>query len=114
MPIMRSSSPSRDQADENSCSTSSSSMAEKGYFVVYISDWRRLMLPLAYLNSGMFRELLRLAEEELGLPSNGPLTLPFDAVFLEYVISLNRRNVAHDDVLEKALITSIATGRCLS
>ena len=101
-----------DQADDNGCRTSST-RAEKGHFVVYTADSIRFVLPLTYLNSVMFREPLRLAEEEFGLPSNGPLTLPFDAAFFEYVISLIHRNVA-DNILEKALITSIATGRCLS
>ncbi|PON36384.1 Small auxin-up RNA [Parasponia andersonii] len=82
-----SSSSSPYQVDMNSCSTSSST-AEKGHFVVYTSDSRRFVLPLAHLNSGIFTELLRLAEEEL--PSNGPLTLPFDLAFLEYVNSMIR------------------------
>ncbi|PON61515.1 Small auxin-up RNA [Trema orientale] len=46
LPI-RSSTSSPDQADVNSCSTSSST-AEKGHFVVYTSDWRRFVLPLAH------------------------------------------------------------------
>ncbi|EXB95376.1 hypothetical protein L484_014349 [Morus notabilis] len=92
----------------------STSTAEKGCFVVYTTDSRRFALPLAYLKSGIFREILKLAEEEFGLPSNGPLTLPFDAVFMEYLLSLIRRNVAND-ILEKALLTtSTSNGRCFS
>ena len=41
--------------DADSCSTSS--VADKGHFVVYSSDRRRFEIPLAYLNSEIFREL---------------------------------------------------------
>ncbi|CBI37772.3 unnamed protein product, partial [Vitis vinifera] len=58
------------------------------------------------------RELFKMSEEEFGLPSNGPITLPCDAVFIEYIISLVQQSIAKD--LEKALLTAIATGRCLS
>ncbi|KAL5562429.1 hypothetical protein UlMin_032176 [Ulmus minor] len=90
----------------------SSSTTEKGHFVVYTTDSRRFVLPLGYLNSGIIKEMLELAEEEFGLPANGPLTVPLDSSFLEYIISLIRRNVADD--LQKVLITSFASGRCLS
>ncbi|KAL5555487.1 hypothetical protein UlMin_037723 [Ulmus minor] len=62
----------------------SSSTTEKDHFV-----------------AGIIKEMLELAEEEFGLPANGPL-----------IISLIRRNVADD--LHKLLITSFASGRCLS
>ena len=90
-----------------------SSKAEKGHFVVYTADSRRFVLPLAYLDNAIFREILKLAEEEFGLPRNMPLTLPFDSVFMDYLIWLMRRNVS-SDVLEKALVlTSKPAGRCL-
>ncbi|GFY89776.1 hypothetical protein Acr_06g0017160 [Actinidia rufa] len=74
----------------------------------------RFVIPLAYLNNRIFRELLKMAEEEYGLPSHGrPITLPCDAVFMEYTVSLIRRRHAAKD-LEKALLLSITTGRCLS
>ncbi|GMN38256.1 hypothetical protein TIFTF001_007496 [Ficus carica] len=92
----------------------SMSTAEKGHFVVYTIDSRRFVLPLGYLKSGIFRELLKLAEEEFGLPRNGPLTLPFDVAFMEYLLALFRGNVAYD-ILEKALLTSISSNdRCFS
>ncbi|XVF45619.1 hypothetical protein PTKIN_Ptkin02bG0221200 [Pterospermum kingtungense] len=94
----------------NSCSTSS--MVEKGHFVVYSGDQKRFVLPLEYLNNEIVRELFSLAEEEFGLPSNGPLTLPCDAAFMEYVITLIKRRPTKD--VEKALLTSIASGRCSS
>lgn len=94
-----------------------SSKAEKGHFVVYTSDSRRFVLPLAYLDNAIFRELLKLAEEEFGLPRNAPITLPFNSVFVDYLVWLIQRNVSVD-VLEKALMLTSAeptsNGRCLS
>ncbi|XWS67669.1 hypothetical protein CRYUN_Cryun04dG0025800 [Craigia yunnanensis] len=94
----------------NSCSTSST--VDKGHFVVYSADQRRFVLPLEYLKNEIIRELFALAEEEFGLPSNGPLMLPCDAAFMEYVISLIKRHATKD--MKKALLTSIASGRCSS
>ncbi|RVW50953.1 Auxin-responsive protein SAUR66 [Vitis vinifera] len=51
-------------------------LADKGHFVVYSMDKRRFMVPLAYLSSSIFIELLRMSEEEFGLPGDGPITLP--------------------------------------
>ncbi|KAJ9129678.1 hypothetical protein P3X46_035312 [Hevea brasiliensis] len=53
-----------------------------------------------------------MAEEEFRLPSKGPLALPCDAEFLEYVISLMKQQVTGD--IEKALIMSIASCCSLS
>nr|DAD46608.1 TPA_asm: hypothetical protein HUJ06_016545 [Nelumbo nucifera] len=60
----------------------------KGHFVVYTADNGRFVIPLAYLSNPIFIELLRISEEEFGLPSDGPITLPCDAVFVEYIISI--------------------------
>ncbi|KAK6240677.1 hypothetical protein SCA6_006066 [Theobroma cacao] len=68
------------EVDTNDCSTSS--FVEKGHFVVYSADQKRFMLPLEYLKKEIVRQLFKLAEEEFGVPSNGPLILPCDAVFL--------------------------------
>ncbi|CAJ1933927.1 unnamed protein product [Sphenostylis stenocarpa] len=84
-----------------------SSTANKGHFVVYTVDHKRFVVPLKYLSTNVFRELLNWSEEEFGLPSNGPITLPCDRAFLEYVISLIREHVPED--VEKALITSMVT-----
>ncbi|KAK7312191.1 hypothetical protein VNO77_35875 [Canavalia gladiata] len=84
--------------------------AEKGHFVVYSVDKRRFVLPLLYLKNNMLRELFKLAEEEYGLSSNVPLTLPCEGTIIEYVIMLIHRNVAKD--LEEAVLMSIATRRC--
>lgn len=82
-----------------------SSTANKGHFVVYSVDHKRFEVPLKYLSTNVFRELLNWSEEEFGLPSNGPITLPCDSVFLDYVISLIRERVPEE--VEKALITSM-------
>lgn len=84
-----------------------SSPPNKGHFVVYSSDHKRFVVPLKYLSNSVFRELLKWAEEEFGPASGGPLVLPFDGVFLEYVISLLQQSVPED--LQKALIASMAT-----
>ncbi|KAK6240681.1 Small auxin-up RNA - like 10 [Theobroma cacao] len=94
----------------HSCSTSST--VEKGHFVVYSDDQKRFLLPLEYLENEIVRELFALAEEEFGLPSSGPLTVPCDAAFMEYVITLIRGRPSKD--VEKALLTSIASSRCSS
>ncbi|CBI37774.3 unnamed protein product, partial [Vitis vinifera] len=85
-------------------------VANKGHFVVYTADQRRFMIPLVFLSNNIFRELFRMSEEEFGLPSNGPITLPYDSVFMEYIIPLIQRGMAKD--IEKALLISIATSRC--
>ncbi|GFY89778.1 SAUR-like auxin-responsive protein family [Actinidia rufa] len=89
---------------------SSSSVAGKGHFVVYTVDQRRYVFPIVYLNNDIFRELLKLSEEEFGLPSDEPITLPFDAVFMDYVVSLVQRRTAKE--IQKALLMSIENSRC--
>ncbi|KAK2976265.1 hypothetical protein RJ640_026894 [Escallonia rubra] len=97
-------------SDAASCSTSSS--VQKGHFVVYSADMRRFVVPLDYLKNAVFRELLKLAEEEYGLQMGGPITVPCDAAFMEYAVSFIRRHPAKD--LDKALLMSITSGRCSS
>ncbi|XP_028797636.1 auxin-responsive protein SAUR68-like [Neltuma alba] len=84
-----------------------SSEANDGHFVVYSIDHKRFVLPLKYLKSSVFKELLKMSEEEFGLPSNGPLVLPCESVVLEYVISLVKERVPEH--VEKVLIASMAT-----
>ncbi|KAK2982204.1 hypothetical protein RJ640_024949 [Escallonia rubra] len=83
---------------------------DKGHFVVYSEDGRRFVIPLVYLNNEVLIQLLKMSEEEFGLPGNGPITLPCDAFFMEFIISLLRRGVAED--LEKVLLMSVCQGRC--
>ncbi|KAJ6959370.1 auxin-responsive protein SAUR68-like [Populus alba x Populus x berolinensis] len=96
------------QMETSSCSASE--MADKGHFVVYSADHKRFLLPLSYLNNEIVRELLQLAEEEFGLPGDGPLTLPCDAELIEYAVALIKQRVTRD--VEKALMVSIASSRC--
>ncbi|XP_009789303.2 auxin-responsive protein SAUR68-like [Nicotiana sylvestris] len=98
-------------SDADSCSTSSSSIAGKGHFVVYTIDQRRFVIPLAYLENEVIMQLLNISEEEFGLPSGGPITLPCDSAFMDYIISLIKKGVAAGD-LHKALLLSIPTCCC--
>ncbi|EEF38083.1 auxin-responsive protein SAUR63 [Ricinus communis] len=96
--------------DAECCSTSNT--VEKGHFVVYTNDQKRFVLPLEYLKNEIVRELFKLAEEEFGLVSNTPLTLPCDAVLLQYIIGLIQRHVTKE--VEKALLMFIASSHCSS
>ncbi|KAK9109398.1 hypothetical protein Sjap_017458 [Stephania japonica] len=93
-------------------STTNTTTTDKGHFVVYTTDKRRFVIPLKYLHSNVFKELLRMSEEEFGLPSEGPIMLPCSSVFMEYVILfvLGRKD------LERALIAYLCStaGRCSS
>ncbi|KAG7647927.1 putative small auxin-up RNA [Arabidopsis thaliana] len=97
---------------QRSSSATSSTAAEKGCFVVYTTDSTRFAFPLSYLSNSVFQELLKISEEEFGLPTGGPITLPFDSVFLEYLIKLVQRRMDADT--EKALLMSISSARCSS
>ncbi|KAK3015177.1 hypothetical protein RJ639_005323 [Escallonia herrerae] len=85
-------------------------VADKGHFVVYSDDGSRFVIPLVYLNNEVLRQLLKMSEEEFGLPGDGPITLPCDAFLMEYIITLIRRGVAQD--LENALLLSVHKNRC--
>ncbi|KAM6541081.1 hypothetical protein CsatB_005528 [Cannabis sativa] len=65
-------------------------IADRGHFVIYSSDKRRFMLPLTYLRHEIFQELLKISEEEFGLPICGPIVLPCDSFSLNSIISLIR------------------------
>lgn len=97
---------------DNSSGTSSTPVAEKGHVVVYTADQKRYSIPIAFFNNCIFGELLRMAEEEFGLPSNGPITIPCEAVFIDYLIFLIQRRATTD--MEKALLISISSCRSSS
>ncbi|KAK6792070.1 hypothetical protein RDI58_011151 [Solanum bulbocastanum] len=94
----------RNGSDEDSCSTSSSSIVEKGHFVVYTVDQVRFVIPLAYLENEVIRQLLSMSEEEFGLPSGGPITLPCDSAFISYIISVIKKGVAAEDLHNAVLL----------
>ncbi|GMH02928.1 hypothetical protein Nepgr_004767 [Nepenthes gracilis] len=77
---------------DDSCS--SSPRVDKGHFVVYTVDRRCFMIPLVYLHNHIFRELLGVAEEEFGLPRDGPIMLSCDGIFMEYALLLIQRKAA--------------------
>ncbi|KAH0693619.1 auxin-responsive protein SAUR68-like [Solanum tuberosum] len=101
----------RNGSDVDSCTTSSSSIFEKGHFVVYTIDQARFVVPLAYLENEVIRQLLNMSEEEFGLSSGGPITLPCDSAFMDYIISLIKKGIAAGD-LHKALLLSIPSSSC--
>lgn len=82
-------------------------VASKGHFAVYTTDKKRLMFSLEYLSRNVFMELLRMPEEEFGLPSQEAITLPCDSTVFEYMISLVQEHMPQE--LEKALLTTTAT-----
>ncbi|KAL5984125.1 hypothetical protein ACLOJK_018227 [Asimina triloba] len=86
------------------------STPNKGHFIVYSTDGRRFAIPLAYHNSSIFQELFKWSEDEYGLPSDGPVTIPCEAAFMKYVISFLQRAMSED--IERALLLSTATSRC--
>ncbi|XVE48779.1 hypothetical protein DITRI_Ditri01bG0030000 [Diplodiscus trichospermus] len=92
--------------------SSKSSVFDKGYFVIYTMDKTRFVVPLAFLSNSIFCKLLKMSEEEFGLPSDGPITLPCDSVFLNYIVSVVKRGLAKD--FERALLNSITCYRCSS
>ncbi|PIA32919.1 hypothetical protein AQUCO_04300104v1 [Aquilegia coerulea] len=90
-------------------SRSVDTIADKGHFVVYSADKKRFVVPLEYLTSSIFRELFQMSEEEYGLPGDGPIVLPCDATFMEYVILFVRGYVSKD--VENVLLDSIDTAQ---
>nr|ALP32234.1 small auxin upregulated 67 [Metrosideros polymorpha] len=89
-----------------------SSVAQKGHFVVYTTDERRFVIPLSFLGNDIVRELFRASEEEFGIPCDGPIMLPIDATYMEYIISLIRTGLAKDQ--ENALLLSFTRQSCSS
>ncbi|KAF8020587.1 hypothetical protein BT93_G1122 [Corymbia citriodora subsp. variegata] len=79
---------------------------KKGHFVIYTADGSCFMVPLECLSSNIFQELFKMSEEEFGLSSDGPITMPCDAASMEYIISFVQRHLAKD--IEKDLLNSIA------
>ncbi|KAJ0966907.1 hypothetical protein J5N97_023824 [Dioscorea zingiberensis] len=93
------------RSSRNSDDFGVSNIANKGHFFVYTREGKRFMVPLGYLESTVFQEILKISEEEFGLPSHGPITLPFDAVFMEYVVSCLGRRLSED--AEREMFNSI-------
>jgi hypothetical protein len=93
------------ETDGSSCNTSS--VASKGHCVVYSADGRRFEVPLVYLSTTVFGELLTMSQEEFGFTSDdGRITLPCDAAVMEYILCLLRREASEEDV-ERAFLSSM-------
>jgi hypothetical protein len=95
------------ETEGSSCSCSTSSVASKGHCVVYSADGQRFEVPLAYLGTVVFGELLMMSQEEFGFASDdGKITLPCDAAVMEYVLCLLRRDASEE--LVRAFLSSVA------
>ena len=71
-----------------------------------------LRFPWHILTVKSSESFSQMSEEEFGIQSAGPIILPCDSVFMDYVISFIQRGIAKD--LERALIMSIASSNCSS
>ncbi|OWM84000.1 hypothetical protein CDL15_Pgr004431 [Punica granatum] len=70
------------------------SPTHKGHFVIYTIDESRFTLPLKYLGSKIFQQLLKISEDEFGLPGDGPIRMPCGAVFMQYsIIASENRSI---------------------
>lgn len=82
------------------------SVASKGHCVMYTSEGRRFEVPLAYLNTVVFEELLQMSQEEFGFISDGRITLSCDSTVMEYAMCLLRRGSSAE--VEKAFLSTMA------
>ncbi|KAK3132760.1 hypothetical protein QOZ80_6AG0527360 [Eleusine coracana subsp. coracana] len=82
------------------------SVASKGHFVVYSADGKRFEVPLEYLSTAVFTQLLRISQEEFGFTSDGRIILPCDATVMEYAMCLMRRSASAE--VEKAFLSTMA------
>jgi hypothetical protein len=93
------------QKEADECCTS---VASKGHCAVYTADGARFEVPLACLGTAVFTELLRMSREEFGFGDgdDGRITLPCDAVVMEYAMCLLRRGASAE--LEQAFLSTVA------
>lgn len=91
---------------EEPCCTSSS-VAGKGHCIVYSADGRRFEVPLVYLSTDVFSELLRMSQEEFGFAGeDGKITLPCDGAAMEYLMCFLRKGASKE--VERAFLSSMA------
>jgi hypothetical protein len=91
---------------EREADQSCASVASKDHCVMYSSDKRRFEVPLAYLGTLVFAELLQMSQEVFGFMSDGQITLPCDAAVMEYAMCLLRKGSSAD--VEKAFLSTMA------
>ncbi|KAI4989558.1 hypothetical protein ZWY2020_036875 [Hordeum vulgare] len=86
----------------------SMAVAGKGCCVMYTADGRRFEVPLAFLGTTVFSELLRMSQEEFGFAGvdGGRITLPCDASVMEYAMCLLRRSASTE--MEAAFLNTFA------
>ncbi|KAK4796619.1 hypothetical protein SAY86_028945 [Trapa natans] len=69
----------------------------KGFMAVMVGrgdKHERFVIPVAYINHPLFRQLLREAEEEFGFDHKGPITIPCRIeVFRSIQDSIDRENL---------------------
>ena len=84
------------------------SVAVKRHCVVYTTDGGRFEVPVVYLGTAVFDELLRMTQEEFGFAggNDGHITLPCDTTVMEYAMCLLRRDASIEVV--RAFLSSIA------
>ena len=83
------------------------SVASKGHCAVYTADGARFEVPLACLGTTVFTELLQMSKEEFGFTGgDGRITLPCDAMVMEYALCLLKRGASAE--LEKAFLNTVA------
>ena len=87
--------------DEGCCTP----VPAKGHCIMYTADGGRFEVPLVYLSTTIFGELLRMSQEEFGFASDAKITLPCDAAVMEYAMCLLKRNASAE--VESALLSSV-------
>lgn len=61
----------------------------KGHFVVYVGkELRRFVVPLSYLKTPPFQQLLDKAAEEFGFQSQNSIVLPCDEPTFRWIMEL--------------------------
>lgn len=80
----------------------------KGHCVVCTTDRARFEVPLAYLGTSIFSELLAMSQEEFGFAGgdDGRIMLPCDAAVMEYAMCLLQRDASIE--VMKAFMSSVA------
>jgi hypothetical protein len=83
-----------------------SAIADKGHCIVYTAGGERFEVPLAYLGTTVFGELLRMSEDEFGFTSeDSRITVPCDAAVMAYVMCLLKRKPSEE--VERAVLSSV-------
>lgn len=82
-----------------------SAIADKGHCIVYTAGGERFEVPLAYLGTTVFGELLRMSEDEFGFMSEDRIMVPCDAAVMAYLMCLLRRKPSEE--VERAVLRSV-------